>query len=35
MTFDVYRDGQLLSPRSIGGKFETMLLKSGRSITKK
>ena len=35
MTFDVYRDGQLLSPRSIGGGFETMLLKSGRSITKK
>ena len=35
MAFDVYRDGQLLSPRTIGGKFETMLLKAGRSITKK
>ena len=35
MSFDVYRDGQLLSPRSFDGGFETMLLKAGRSITKK
>ena len=35
MSFDVYRDGQLLSPRSFDGGFETMLLKAGRSVTKK
>tara|TARA_B000000565_G_scaffold235847_1_gene197115 strand:+ start:1103 stop:2062 length:960 start_codon:yes stop_codon:yes gene_type:complete len=35
MSFDVYRDGQLLSPRSVDGGFETMLLKAGRSVTKK
>ena len=35
MSFDVYRDGQLLSPRSVDGGFETMLVKAGRSVTKK
>ena len=35
MSFDVYREGQLLSPRSFDGGFETMLLKAGRSVTKK
>ena len=35
MSFDVYRDGQLLSPRSVDGGFGTMLLKAGRSVTKK
>ena len=35
MSFDVYRDGQLLSPRSFDRGFETMLLKAGRSVTKK
>ena len=35
MSFDVYRDGQLLSPRSFDGGFETMLLKAGRGVTKK
>ena len=35
MSFDVYRHGQLLSPRSFDGGFETMLLKAGRSVTKK
>jgi len=35
LSFDVYRDGQLLSPRSSGGaRFSPVLLASGKSIVK-
>ena len=36
LNFDVYRDGQLLSPRSSGGaRFSPILLASGKSVVKK
>ena len=35
LSFDVYRDGQLLSPRSAGGaRFSPVLLASGKSVVK-
>lgn len=35
LTFDIYRDGQLLSPRSSGGaRFSPILLTSGKSVVK-
>ena len=35
LTFDVYRDGQLLSPRASGGaRFSPVLLASGKSVVK-